>query len=66
MSEKIKESFCGLPLPDNEEVLLLQIEQNFDMPGEALGMDLILRKQESVEDVVILYPDKRRLMGGRA
>jgi hypothetical protein len=41
MTEKIKENFCGLPLPDNEEVLLLQIEQNFDMPGEALGTDLL-------------------------
>ena len=41
MSEKIKESFCGLPIPDNEEALLLQIEQNFDQPGEAPGVDLL-------------------------
>ncbi len=41
MAEKIKESFCGLPIPDTEEALLIQIEHNFDRPGEALGTDLL-------------------------
>jgi len=41
MAEKIKESFCGLPIPDNEEALLIAVESNFYKPGEALGTDLL-------------------------
>lgn len=34
--------------------------------AEALGLEIIVRKPEAIEMVVIPYPDKRRLMGGRA
>lgn len=34
--------------------------------AQALGLEIIVRKPETIDAVVIPYPDKQRLMGGRA
>jgi hypothetical protein len=41
MIENVKANFCGLPIPDNEEAILLQVEQDATNPGEALGVDFL-------------------------
>jgi hypothetical protein len=34
--------------------------------AQALGLEIVVRKPETIEAVVIPYPEKRQLMGGRA
>lgn len=62
MFENTKENFCSLPIPNNEEALLLQVEQDTLNPGEAPGVDFlafaIIQRNKNISLVIRLDIDQ--------